>query len=327
VKLFALNDTREWGLKLAARLGVPLADHEERSFEDGEFKIRSLESVRGEPAFVCASLAAEPPLSASDKLCRLAFFCGSLKDAGAARAVAVVPYLAFWRKDKRTKPRDPVTTRYVARLLEAVGVDGVLALDVHSPAAFDNAFGCPKENLEAAPVFAEHFAALAGGTARVVVLSPDAGGVHRARSFAALLAERTGRAIDLAFVEKHRSEGRVTGELFAGDVRGADVIVFDDLIASGTTIARAAAACAARGARSVRAAATHGVLAPGAVQTLNGAGLASLTLGDTVDGLRRRCDGLRVDLQVLETAQLFAHGIERWARERAIAAASPLDAD
>jgi ribose-phosphate pyrophosphokinase len=327
LKLFALNDTREWGLKLAARLDVPLASHEERSFEDGEFKIRALESVRGERVFVCASLAAEAPLSACDKLCRLAFFCGSLKDAGAARAIAVLPYLAFWRKDKRTKPRDPVTTRYVARMLEAAGIDGVLALDVHSPAAFDNAFHCPTENLDAAPIFAEHFAALAGGAAKVVVLSPDAGGVHRARSFAALLAERTRRAIDLAFLEKQRSEGRVSGELFAGDVGGADVIVFDDLIAAGTTIARAAAACAARGARSVRAAATHGVLAPGAVQALNGAGLASLTLADTVGGLRRRCDGLRVDLHVLETTPLFAGAIERWAGEREIAADSPLDAD
>jgi len=327
MKLFALNDTREWGLKLAAHLDVPLAGHEERTFEDGEFKIRALESVRGARVFVCASLAAEAPLSACDKLCRLAFFCGSLKDAGAARAVAVVPYLAFWRKDKRTKPRDPVTTRYVARMLEAAGIDGVLALDVHSPAAFDNAFGCPTENLEGAPIFAERFAALAGGAAKVVVVSPDAGGVHRARSLAALLAERTGRTIDLAFLEKQRSEGRVSGELFAGEVRGADVIIFDDLIASGTTIARAAAACAARGARSVHAAATHGVLAPGAVQTLDRAGLASLTLGDTVGGLRRRCDGLRVDLSVLETAPLFARAIDRWAGERELAADSPLDAD
>jgi ribose-phosphate pyrophosphokinase len=306
---------------------MPLASHEERSFEDGEFKIRALESVRGEPVFVCASLAADAPFSVSDKLCRLAVFCGSIKDAGAARAVAVVPYLAFWRKDKRTKPRDPVTTRYVGRMLEAVGIGGVLALDVHSAAAFDNAFDCPTENLEAAPIFAEHFAELAGGAAKVVVLSPDAGGVHRARSFAALLAERTGRTIDLAFVEKQRSEGRVSGELFAGEVQGADVIVFDDLIASGTTIARAAAACIARGARSVRAAATHGVLAPGAVQTLDAAGLASLTLGDTVGALRKRCDGLRLDLKVLETAPLFARAIERWAGRREIAADSAPDAD
>jgi len=315
MRLFALDDTREWGLKLAARLGAPLASHEERSFEDGEFKIRSLESVRGETAFVCASLAAEPPLSPSDKLCRLAFLCGSLKDAGAARAIAVAPYLAFARKDKRTKPRDPVATRYVARMLEAVGVDGLITLDVHNPAAFENAFACPTENLEGAPVFAEHFAALAGGAARVVVLSPDAGGIHRASSFAALLAERTGRAIDLAFIEKQRSEGRVSGELFAGDVRGADVIVFDDLIASATTIARAAAACAARGARSVHAAAAHGVLARGAVQTLDAAGLASLTLTDSVSGLRARCGGLRLDVQVLDSTASFARAIERWARE------------
>jgi ribose-phosphate pyrophosphokinase len=312
VKLFALTETREWALKLAAELGAAVASHEERSFEDGEFKIRALESVRGESVFLCQSLAADEVLSVSDKLCRFAFFCGSLKDAGAARVTAVVPYLAFWRKDRRTKPRDPVLTRYVARLLEAVGIDGVLTLDVHNASALDNAFAVPKENLEVAAPLAGHFAALAGGAAKIVVMSPDAGGVHRAHEVASLLAAKTGRTIDLAFVEKRRSEGRVTGELFAGEVHGAEVIVVDDLISSGETIARAASAALVHGARSVRAAATHGVLAPGAVQELNGAGLASLTLMDTVGDVRRRCDGLRTELFVLDSAPLFASAIRRW---------------
>jgi len=313
MKLFSLNESRGWALKLASELETGIASHEERTFEDGEFKIRALESVRGEHVFVCEALASDPSLSVSDKLCRLALFCGSLRDAGAEHVTAVVPYLAFGRKDRRTKANDPVATRYVARMLEAVGVDGVLTLDAHSPSALDNAFAVPTENLEAAPLFATQFAPLAGGDARLVVLSPDAGGLHRAHAFASLLASRTGRSVDVALMDKQRSEGRVTGDLFAGDVRGADVIVFDDLISSGTTIARAAAAAHARGARSVHAAATHGVIAPGAVSKLDGAGLRSLVLADSVGDERRRCEGLKTDLVVLDCAPLFASAIERWA--------------
>jgi ribose-phosphate pyrophosphokinase len=312
MKLFGLNDSRAYAERIADRLGVPLASHEERNFEDGEFKIRPLEQVRAKPVIVCQSLEADGARSASDKLCRLLFFVGALKDAGAAHITAVVPYLAFWRKDRRTKPRDPVTTRYVARLLEAVGVDAIASLDVHSPAAFDNAFGVGKEHFTAAPLFAEHFAPVARGAAKLVVLSPDAGGIGRAQTFAALLAERAGRPVGAAFVEKHRSEGRVSGELFAGDVDGATVIVYDDLIATGTTIARAAAACAARGARSIHAAATHAVLTPGAASVLAQARLDSLVVCDSVGDVRRRCEGVRAPLHVLDSTQIFASAIERW---------------
>ena len=312
MKLFALNESRAWGARLAGELGAEIAGHEERTFEDGEFKIRSLDSVRGEHAFVCGSVGAHGSLSASDKLCRLAFFCGSLHDAGAERVTAVVPYLAFGRKDRRTKANDPVATRYVARMLEAVGVDGLLTLEVHSPAALDNAFTVPTESLESAPLFATQFAPLAGADAKLVVLSPDAGGTHRVHALASLLEVHTGRSVAVALMDKQRSEGRVSGDLFAGDVRDADVIVFDDLIASGATIARAAAAAHARGARAVHAVAAHGIFAPDAVATLNSAGLKSLTLANSVGDEQRRCDGLQPALLVLDCAPLFARAIERW---------------
>ena len=312
MKLFSLNESRGWALKLACELKTEIASHEERTFEDGEFKIRALDRVRGEHVFVCESLAADASLSVSDKLCRLAFFCGSLRDAGAERVTAVVPYLAFWRKDRRTKANDPIATRYVARMLEAVGIDGLLTLEVHSPAALDNAFTVPTEALESAPLFATQFASLAGADAKLVVLSPDAGGTHRVHAFASLLEAHTGRSVSVALMDKQRSEGRVSGDLFAGDVRDADVIIFDDLIASGATIARAAAAAHARGARAVHAAAAHGVFAPGAVAMLNGAGLKTLTLANSVGDERRRCDGLQPVLLVLDCAPLLSRAIERW---------------
>jgi ribose-phosphate pyrophosphokinase len=113
--------------------------HEERDFEDGEHKVRPLDSVRGADVYVIQSLSGDATQSTNDKLCRLLFFIGALKDAGAARVTAVTPYLCYARKDRRTKVNDPVTTRYVAELFEAVGTDAVMTLDVHNPAAFENA--------------------------------------------------------------------------------------------------------------------------------------------------------------------------------------------
>ena len=143
LSLFALHATAELGAAVAAALGRPLAAHEEREFEDGEHKARPLEAVRGADVFVLQSLHGGPEQSANDKLCRLLFFIGALKDSGAARVTALVPYLCYARKDRRTKPNDPVTTRYVASLFEAVGTDAVVTLDVHNPAAFENAFRMP----------------------------------------------------------------------------------------------------------------------------------------------------------------------------------------
>ena len=135
LKFFALSESHELGARVAAHLDVPLGAHEERDFEDGEHKLRALESVRGADVFVLQSLHGEPRLSVHDKLCRLLFFVAALKNASVARVTAVIPYLCYARKDRRTKPRDPLATRYLAQLLEAVGTDGVVVLDVHNPAA------------------------------------------------------------------------------------------------------------------------------------------------------------------------------------------------
>jgi hypothetical protein len=150
VCLFALEASAELGRAIAAALGQQLASHEERDFEDGEHKSRPLDDVSGADVYVVQSLHSGPQQSANDKLCRLLFFIGALKDAGAARVTAVSPYLCYARKDRRTKPNDPVTTRYVASLFEAVGTDGVVTLEVHNPAAFENAFRCRTVTLRSA---------------------------------------------------------------------------------------------------------------------------------------------------------------------------------
>src|SRR5262249_41417189 len=138
--VFALNSSLDFGEKICARLGVPQSSHEEREFEDGEHKIRPLANVRGKDVFVIQSLYGDEKQSVNDKLCRLLFFLGALRDASAERVTAVIPYLCYARKDRKSKPRDPVTTRYVAGLFEAMGVDRMLAMDPHNLAAFQNAF-------------------------------------------------------------------------------------------------------------------------------------------------------------------------------------------
>ena len=189
--IFALNATRDLGTAVARALGLELAPHEEREFEDGEHKARPLISVRGRDVYVVQSLHGGPEASPNDKLCRLLFFAGALRDAGAARVTAVVPYLAYARKDRRTQLRDPITTRYVAQLIEAVGVDRVVTVDVHNLAAFENAFRCPTMHLEARPLFVAHLLPLLRER-EMAVVSPDAGGVKRAELFRESLARRSG---------------------------------------------------------------------------------------------------------------------------------------
>lgn len=302
--LFALGGSRAFGERIAARLGMALSPVEEREFEDGEHKARPLVGVRGADVYVLHSLSGEPGQSANDKLCRLLFLIGALKDAGAARVTALAPYLAYARKDRRTRPQDPVTTRYVAALFEAVGTDAVVSIDVHNPAAFQNAFRCGAENLEAADLFAAHFAPLLGA-AEVAVVAPDAGAMKRAEQCRQSLGAALGRPAGMAIVEKYRSGGVLSGELVIGEVRGRDLLVVDDLISSGGTVARAARACRAQGARRVFVAATHGLFSGDAAALLEGAGLDGIAVTDSV------APRWPAGVAVVGCAGLFAEAVKR----------------
>ncbi len=308
ISLFALEASRDYGLRIARHLGVPLAGHEERSFEDGEHKSRPLVNVRGRDAFVVQSLYSDAGQTVNDKLCRLLFFIGALREASAARVTAVVPYLAYARKDRRTQPRDPVTTRYVAALFEAVGVDRVVTIDVHNLAAFQNAFRCRTEHLEARGLLVAHLAPLLGD-GEAVVVSPDAGGVKRAERFREALARALGRPVAGGFMEKQRALGRVSGETLFADVRGKTVVIIDDLISTGTTMARAAKACQDQGATRVYAAATHGVFVGGANEVVGGPAFERTVVCDTVPPFRLDPAVVRDKLVALDAARLFADAI------------------
>src|SRR6516165_10518027 len=209
--LFALQATADLGKALAHELGCNLAAHEERAFEDGEHKVRPLDTVSGTDVYVIQSLHSGPTTTANDKLCRLLFFIGALKDAGAARVTAVVPYLCYARKDRRTKPNDPVTTRYVAGMFESVGTDAIVTLEVHNPVAFENAFHCRTVTLTGTPLFVDYVKQLADD---LCVVSPDTGGAKRAELLRETLEATYGRRVTRAFADKHRSAGVVSGDLF-----------------------------------------------------------------------------------------------------------------
>jgi ribose-phosphate pyrophosphokinase len=306
--LFALQATSALGAAVAAALDQSLALHEERAFEDGEHKTRPLEPVRGADVYVLHSLNGETDQSANDKLCRLLFFIGALKDAGAARVTALAPYLCYSRKDRRTKPNDPVTTRYVAALFEAVGTDAVVTLDVHNPAAFENAFRRPTVALTAAPLFVDYAKVL--GDARLCVVSPDTGGAKRADLFHEALAAALGRPVGKAFADKRRSAGVVSGDLFVGDVDGATALVIDDLISTGGTLVRAARAARKAGAKRVIALVTHGLFMPGADAALTDPAIDRLVVTDSVAAFRLG-DEARAKLDVISVAPLFAECIRR----------------
>ncbi|MEO0313925.1 MAG: hypothetical protein RI928_381 [Pseudomonadota bacterium] len=308
--LFALHGSESLGAKIAQCLGISLAVHEEREFEDGEHKARPLQNVRGRSCFVLHALHGDASYSANDKLNRLLFFIATLKDASAARVSAVVPYLAYARKDRKTKPRDPVTMRYVAQLFEAMGVHALLALEVHNPAAFQNAFRCPTEQLDSSGLFARHIAAKLGDV-EVAVVSPDAGGVKRAALFRERLIQTLGRPVSMAYVEKYRSAGVLSGDLLVGDVRGRQVLLFDDLISSGQTLARAASACLAQGAVTVWAAAAHGLFNADAMQRLGSGPIDSICVSDSVVITGIEDTPLEARLDVVSCAALLGEAIRR----------------
>jgi ribose-phosphate pyrophosphokinase len=303
--LFALEASRSYAERVAAHLDLALARHEEHDFEDGEHKVRPLDPVRGREAVVIHSLYGEPGQSGHDKLCRMLFFCAALKDAGARRVTALVPYLCYARKDRRTHPQDPITIRYVAGMFEACGVDAVSTVEVHNLAAFENAFRLPTQHIATAPLLAQHFAGMRGAE-EIVVVSPDAGGAKRAEDFRRALEQGLGRPVGSALMEKFRSGGVVTGTLLAGVVAGRTAIIVDDLISTGGTLQRAARACRDGGATRIFAAAAHGLFMPGAEELLRDPSFERIVILDTVPPFRVAPDLVANRLTILDSTKVVA---------------------
>lgn len=308
--LFSLDRDCALAPALAAKLDESLSAHEDRAFPDGEHKVRPLVDPRGADAYVVASLHGGPVDSPHDKLCRLMMFVATLREHGAARVTAVVPYLAYARKDRQTKPFDPVAQRYVAQLFEAVGLTQLITLEAHNVAALQNAFRCTTLHLEAHRAFDPVVHELADKPA-LAVASPDPGGVKRAQLWREWLEQQLGRPVGFAMVDKRRSAGVVSSaNLVAGDVDGMTVLMLDDLIASGETMLRAARVLRRAGALQVIACAAHGLFIEPAADLLADPAIDQIVVTDSVPPFRLPADAtVRRRLRVVSTVPLFARAI------------------
>lgn len=293
---------------LAADLDTTLSPHEDRRFEDGECKLRPLVDPRGSDAYVVQSLHGGPVDSPHDKLVRLLMFIATLREHGARRVTAVVPYLAYARKDRQTKPFDPVSQRYMAQMIESVGTAQVIVLEVHNPAAFQNAFRIPTLHLEARHAFAAVVDTLVGD-GPLVVASPDPGGTKRAQLWREELEARLKRPVGFAMVDKRRSAGVVSGmQIVAGDVARATVLLVDDLIATGETLQRAAQALRGAEAQRIVACAAHGLFVGTARHGLDSGAIEQLLVTDSVPAFRLGAEALAL-VRTVSCVPLFARAI------------------
>ena len=309
--LLSLDGASALAQGVAERLGEPLAPVEHRPFHDGEHKWRPLEDPRGCDVFVLAALHGDHEYSPQDKLVRLLFMLDTLRGHGAHRVTAVLPYLAYARKDVRTQPFDPLATQALARWLEAAGADQVIVLEPHQPAAVQNAFRCPVLTLDAWPAFDVPADALMAAGGPLVVAAPDPGGVKRALRWREHLQARWQHPVGFAMVDKRRVGGLVTSnQLVAGDVDGATVLLLDDIVASGGTLVHAAAALHHAGAATVQGFAAHGLFIDDADRALTASHLARLVVSDSVPTFRLpNSAAFASRLEVVSAAPLLGRAI------------------
>jgi len=312
IKLFALNATTRWGMEVAEFLDLPLSKHEEFSFPDGESYLRSGENVRRSSAFVIQSLYSDSRETVDQKLNKLLLFAGALRDASADEVCVVIPYLAYARSDRKVKSREGVATKYVAQMLESIGVDRVLTIDIHNLGAFQNAYRIRTDNLECKNLFADFMVAELEGIdpKTVSVLAADAGGFGRASRFRNALQKRLKiDDVPVAVVDKSRMGKVVKGTSIAGQVRPVTILV-EDMIASGSTIKQSVAVAKEHGAERIYAVATHGLFVGNADENLADNSLYKIIVSDTIDPFRLG-DAARQKLYVISTAKLFAEAIRR----------------
>lgn len=326
-KVFGLNGSNGFAKKVTEHLGIDLTPHEELNFPDGENFAKSSDgsigNVRGHNVFVIQSLYSDEKESVSDKFVKLCWMIGSLKDASAHEVTAVIPHLAWARQDRKTASREPITTKYVARMLEAVGMDRALLIDVHNLAAEQNAFSRPIDNLEAKNLQAEWCAEQLQDAERIAVLTPDSGGLHRARRFRGALVEylrECGKpaknTIECVIYDKTRKRKEANSGLtgfeggrIIGDVEGAQVIAVDDMISTGGTMRNACLAVGPAGGELFAVVATHGLFCGDANKKMNELD-TNIVVCDTVNPWRLSSEN-KAKVVTISTAKMVADAIER----------------
>ncbi len=300
VKLMTGTANPELAKKVAANLGVPLADVKVGRFSDGEIQVVINESVRDCDVFIVQSLCRP----ANDNIMELLIMADALKRASAGRITAVVPYYAYGRQDRKVNPRDPISAKVVADIITATGVNHVVVVDLHAKQV-EGFFDIPVDHLEARPVLTDYFLRLGMGGEDTVVVSPDIGGVARARNFAKVLGS------PIAIIDKRRPRPNVSEVMnIIGEVEGKRAVIIDDIIDTAGTIVNAAKAIKEAGATEVYAACTHPVFSGPAVERLSGAVkegfLKEVVVTDTIP-LIEEFEGVKV----LSVSGMLAEAIRR----------------
>ncbi|MBN9788928.1 phosphoribosylpyrophosphate synthetase [Pseudonocardia sp. TMWB2A] len=306
MKLMTGNSNLPLAKAVAQYLDIPLTDASVRRFADEEVFVEIHENVRGEDVFVLQSTS----YPANDNLMELLICIDALRRASAKRITAVLPYFGYARQDRKPGPRTPISAKLVANLITEAGADRVLSVDLHA-GQIQGFFDIPTDNLFAAPVMAADILARFGGK-NIMVVSPDVGGVVRARA----LAKRLDNA-QLAIVDKRRERAGESEVMnIIGDVEGRFCILIDDIVDSAGTLCNAAAALKAGGAEDVVAYCTHGVLSGGAVARVEGSQLKELVITDSIG----TTDDLSASTRIrhLTIAPLLGEAIKRIADETSV---------
>jgi ribose-phosphate pyrophosphokinase len=305
MKIVACNSNRPLAEAVAASLGQPLTRASVRRFADMEVFVEIQENVRGEDVFVIQSTS----FPANDNLMELLIMLDALRRSSARRKTAVIPYFGYARQDRKSAPRTPISAKLVANLITQAGADRVLTLDLHA-GQLQGFFDIPVDNLFAAPLFAHDIKQRYEGR-DVMIVSPDVGGVLRARALATRLN------CDLAIIDKRRERAGISEVMnVIGEVRGRDCIMIDDICDSGGTICNAADALVGEGARSVSVYVTHGVLSGGAVARMAAAPIEMTTITDSIAAT----EAVRVSrtMRQLSIAPLMADAIRRISEETSV---------
>jgi ribose-phosphate pyrophosphokinase len=305
MKLLAGNSNLPLVKDIAAYLNLPITEASVRRFADEEIFVEILENVRGEDVFVVQSTS----YPANDNLMELLICIDALHRASARRITAVVPYFGYARQDRKPGPRTPISAKLVANLITIAGADRVLSVDLHA-GQIQGFFDIPTDNLYGAPVMSADIQDRFGGR-KITVVSPDVGGVVRAR----VLAKRLHNA-PLAIVDKRRERpGESEVMNIIGDVAGRFCILIDDIVDSAGTLCNAAAALRAAGAEDVVAYCTHGVLSGGAVSRVEHSALSELVITNSIHG-----EGVAASdkVRILSIAPLLGEAIKRIADESSV---------
>ncbi len=306
LKLLAGNSNRKLAEAIAQSLDVPLTRAQVKRFPDNEAWVTIDENVRGEDVFVIQSTS----FPANDNLMELLVCVDALKRASARRITAVTPYFGYARQDRKTGGRTPISAKLVANLITRAGADRVLTMDLHS-GQIQGFFDIPTDNLQAAPLMAADVMAHYPDAHDVLIVSPDVGGVVRALALASRLNA------GLAIVDKRR-KGPGLSEVanIVGDVAGRRLIIFDDIVDSGTTLCSAADSLVEAGAGEVSAYITHGVLSGAAVERVNKSVLKELVVTDSIQGEGRDVAGGKI--RTVSCAGLIGEAIRRIANEESV---------